>query len=110
MVFPYRIGVDTLNNVGSPRLSVIQGTLGYTTDFAFGNPGLNGYGAGGGGATAQASAIFGGLNAGAGAFSVTAGTSGTANFGGGGGGGAYSAAHYAAGAGGSGTCIIRYWS
>ena len=28
----------------------------------------------------------------------------------GGGGGAYSAAHYAAGAGGSGTCIIRYWS
>jgi len=110
ILVPYLTGVDTLFNVGSPRLSVVQGTLGYRTGYAFGNPGVNGYGAGGGGASGQASRVFGGLNAGAGAFSTTAGTSGTANFGGGGGGGAFGAAYYSAGAGGSGTCIIRYWS
>ena len=110
ILVPYRSGVDTLNVGFGPRLTVSQGTLGYTNNFAHGNPGVNGYGAGGGGGTAEASTVFGGLNAGNGAFSGNAGTSGTANHGGGGGGSAFIGSFFTGGAGGSGRCIIRYWS
>jgi hypothetical protein len=92
---------------------VVQGSAGYQNSFVTGSPagnvGLNGYGAGGGGGTGDTSMVpFGGLNAGQGGVTSTAPTSATANFGGGGGGRGSVAG---AGAnGGSGVCIIKYWS
>ena len=101
----------------SQGVFVNQGTFGYTFNTLFfpGNPGINGYGSGGGGAstsTITAQRIPGGLNAGIGAIETTAATAGAANFGGGGGGGTSTNVDTPrlAGAGGSGVCIIRYWS
>jgi hypothetical protein len=101
----------------SQGVFVNQGTFGYRFNNLFfpGNPGLNGYGAGGGGAsvsTITAQRIPGGLNAGIGAIETTAATAAAANFGGGGGGGTSTNVDTPrlAGAGGSGVCIIRYWS
>jgi len=109
-VIPYITGVNTLHNFAGPRLSVVQGVLGSRINYSFGNPGVDGYGAGGAGATSQTSRVFGGLNAGGGAFEAGAATAGTANFGGGGGGGFHNVSTYSAANGGSGRCIIRYWS
>lgn len=94
-------------------IAIVQGSFGYRSLASFvitGNPGINGYGAGGGGGTTVSTRIYGGLNAGTGAYSGNAGTAGTANFGGGGGGSLFNGSYFASGAGGSGTCIIRYWS
>lgn len=93
-----------------------QGTpgTGQQTRPITGNPGINGYGAGGGGGTgwnAYNNPIMGGLNAGDGANGQgnTSATTATANRGGGGG-GASGWNGYPSSAGGSGICIIKYWS
>lgn len=94
---------------------IVQGTLGSPGGYVGtpANPGLNGYGAGGGGSTI--SSLYGsagGLNAGAGAVvAFSNGTSGAANYGGGGGGStSNTTTAYTGGNGGSGICIIKYWS
>jgi hypothetical protein len=94
-----------------------QGTQGLAENAQYwpGNLGINGYGAGGGGGSNNTSATIrcvGGLNAGNGANDGVVASAATANFGGGGGGAAVgaSAVFRAASAGGSGVCIIRYWS
>jgi hypothetical protein len=112
MAYPGNIGVNTANFYPNGGVAVVQGSLGYTNNGGVysGNPGLNGYGAGGGGGNGSTTIGRGGLNAGQGATGLGAGTSGTANFGGGGGGSIFSGSYFSAGAGGSGTCIIRYWS
>ena len=76
------------------------------------NPGVNGYGAGGGGASTSWSInySYAGQNAGEGALSNANGTNAAANFGGGGGGSAYQGGFRLGGNGGSGICIIKYWS
>lgn len=118
--FPYQVenvaSTATIRTNSAGAIAIVQGTFGFgplpVTGYAFmGNPGLNGYGAGGGGAQSTANTLFGGLNAGAGAFQTTAATAATANYGGGGGAGIEtSAVYYSASAGGSGVCIIKYWS
>jgi hypothetical protein len=96
---------------------VAQGTFGYNLNALNipGNGGLNGYGSGGGAASTTTQTVLtipGGINAGIGAMDSTAAIAATANYGGGGGGGTVSAAsvNRLASAGGSGVCIIRYWS
>jgi len=117
---PYHIYTPSNTFVGiqsnaNALINVVQGTYGQMAQSNFyynGNPGLNGYGAGGGGAQfGSGPAIQGGLNAGKGAQRSNPGTSGAANFGGGGGGSMeYLGAFIAGGSGGSGVAIIRYWS
>ena len=110
--YPTNIGVNAIYFYANGNNAVVQGSLGYmhNAQIYFGNPGLNGYGAGGGPSNGSTVIGRGGLNAGQGATGLGAGTSGTANFGGGGGGSIFSGSYFSAGAGGSGTCIIRYWS
>jgi hypothetical protein len=98
-----------------PTPGIKQGGYGLITTSAIsrsGNTGLNGFGAGGGGgqAASNTKTQFGGLNAGDGALSGVVATAATANRGGGGGGACYSNALYNATNGGSGVCIIKYWS
>jgi hypothetical protein len=104
------------NEVGA-AIGIVQGTLGQyntsqTSDIG-GNRGINGYGAGGGGGNIDNNRIrYGGLNAGNGANSniPSAATAAAANFGGGGGGSAAANPVRAGSNGGSGVCIIKYWS
>jgi hypothetical protein len=98
-------------------INIVQGTLGQnnssqTTDVG-GNRGINGYGAGGGAGNIDNNRTrSGGLNAGNGANSAngTNATPATANRGGGGGGAAGANPVRAGSNGGSGVCIIKYWS
>jgi hypothetical protein len=110
MVFTDTAGNGAAFSQGINGIAVKQGTVGYVSGNGRypGNAGINGYGAGGGGAVTQTGyTIGGGLNAGDGATGVAASTLATANFGGGGGG---ANATFAGSAGGSGVCIIKYWS
>lgn len=103
ITYGYNVQVFDMGSMNS----VSQGTAGLNQNLGYpGNPGINGYGAGGGGGS-QFNRINGGLNAGHGGFPSNAPTAGAANRGGGGGGG-YSSA-YAGASGGSGICIIKYW-
>ena len=107
---PYRVNSAVFNE---QLISFIgQGTPGVRDgDVHAPNPGLNGFGAGGGGSihgTNASNSIFGGVNAGnGGRYTVSAAENGVANYGGGGGGAARNAS---GGNGGSGVCIIKYWS
>jgi len=89
-----------------------QQRAGLSSDVIPANPGLNGYGAGGGGASTSWSInySYAGVNAGEGAMSNANGTNAAANFGGGGGGSAFQGGFRTGGNGGSGVCIIKYWS
>ena len=100
-------------------ITLNQGSMGLldNTQAYPGNIGIDGYGGGGGGADPRShltapGRIAGGVNAGLGANTQAAGTSGVANCGGGGGGNLVDSGsvYRAGGAGGSGVCIIRYWS
>jgi hypothetical protein len=98
-----------------PQYGIKQGMLGYSNGQVnnAGNPGINGYGAGGGGAVSNTSlkTQFAGLNAGDGATNAVAAIAAVANFGGGGGGASHNGVTLRAGSnGGSGVCIIKYWS
>lgn len=104
----YVAGTDVF--VSQRRPASVQGmeSSRWGQDFS-GGRGINGYGSGGGAGNSNNWVIQGGLGAGrGGAYTYTAaGASGDANRGGGGG-GSYGA--NVGGNGGSGICIIKYWS
>lgn len=110
LALPYRFNTTVFPENYSSFLA--QGTLGTKIGASTpANPGLNGFGAGGGASVHSTDAndsIYGGVNAGnGGRYTVSAAQNGVANYGGGGGGGARGGS---GGSGGSGVCIIKYWS
>ena len=105
-VFAYNGYTNAIDSQWSGVQGYPAGTYSFPTA---GNPGINGYGAGGGAGTTGSTVYYGGLNAGDGASSGTNATDAAANFGGGGGGGTNSPSKSGS-SGGSGVCIIKYWA